>query len=341
MADLAPTLLAAPDSFKGTFSAFEVAHAIAVGAGECGWSVDPCPVADGGEGTMAVLVAARGGTILDVEVTGPLGSTVAARFALLGDGITAIVETAQASGLGLVPASERDPVRASTYGTGELIIAARSAGATTILVAVGGSATTDGGSGAIDAIRAGGGLDGVALRVLCDVSTPFERAAHVFAPQKGADSETVELLAARLHETAAALPRDPRGRPWTGCAGGLSGGLWSAFDAELVPGAAAVLEAVGFDDRLRRASIVVTGEGKIDMQSLDGKITGEVVRRCVQAGIPVHAVVGRNALGSDAYGLASVTEAGTLDRISLAVCELLADPHGTLSEETVRPRGGM
>jgi glycerate kinase len=323
--EAAPVLLAAPDSFKGTFSASEVASAIAAGAERRGWRADVCPVADGGEGTMDVLVAAQGGEVLEARVTGPLGEPVIAKFALLPDRVTAIVEMAQASGLGLVPADQRDAERASTFGTGELILAARDVGARLIVVTVGGSATTDGGLGAIDAIGRGGGLGGAALTVLCDVAAPYELAASVFGPQKGADPDAVERLTARLNDAAVHLPRDPRGEPWTGCAGGLSGGLWAAFGAQLVPGAAAVLDAVGFDARLANSDTVVTGEGRIDAQSLDGKITGEIVWRCVRASVPVHAIVGRNGLEPEppAVGLSSVTEAGTLQAIERTAAELV------------------
>jgi glycerate kinase len=274
---------------------------------------------------MDVLVAARGGEVLDAQVTGPLGAPVIARFALLPDRATAIVEMAQASGLGLVAADQRDAERASTFGTGELILAARDVGARSIVVTVGGSATTDGGLGAIDAIERGGGLGGASLTVLCDVTTPYELAASVFGPQKGADPDAVKRLTARLNDAAEQLPRDPRGELWTGCAGGLSGGLWAAFDAQLVPGAGAVLDAVGFDERLENADAVATGEGRIDAQSLDGKITGEIVQRCARAGVPVHAIVGRNGLVPElaGLGLGSVTEAGTLEAIERAAAELV------------------
>ena len=153
-----------------------------------------------------------------------------------------------------------------------------------MLVAAGGSATTDGGAGAIDAIEAAGGLGKAKLEVLCDVSVPFERAAEVFAPQKGADPEAVARLTERLTARAGALPRDPRGKPMTGAAGGLSGGLWAAFGARLVPGAAYVLGLLGFDRRLEDADAAVTGEGRLDPQSLEGKLVGEVARRCREAG---------------------------------------------------------
>jgi glycerate kinase len=208
----------------------------------------------------------------------------------------AILDTATASGLALVPEAERDAEAASSGGTGELIAQAVAAGAREVLVGTGGSATTDGGAGALAAIEAAGGLEGARLTVLCDVRTPWERAAEVFSPQKGAAPDAVARLAARLDRQAAALPRDPRGVPLTGCAGGLSGGLWAVHRARLVPGAAFVLDAVGFDARARAARAVVTGEGRLDAQTLEGKAAGEVAVRCRQHGVPCHAVVGASAL---------------------------------------------
>ncbi len=233
----------------------------------------------------------------------------------------AIIDTAAASGLGLVAPDDRDAVAASTAGTGELILAAVDAGARTVYVGVGGSATTDGGAGAIRAIKVGGGLAGAQLIVLCDVRTPFEDAARVFAPQKGADAEQVRRLTARLHGLARRLHRDPRGVPMTGAAGGLSGGLWAEFGAELAPGAAFVLEAAGFDARMRSARAVVTGEGKLDRQSLAGKAVSEVATRARQAGVPCHAIVGTRRLGT--FGprlldLDTVFEASTLAELEAA-----------------------
>ena len=318
---MAPLVLVAPDSFKGTFSAAQVAEALAAGVEEAGARADRCPVADGGEGTLDVLLAARGGEVRTAPAHDPLGRPLDARFALLDGGATAVVETAEASGLALVAPEESDAEAASTAGTGELIAAAAAAGAREILVAVGGSATTDGGRGAMAAIEAAGGLRGARLTVLCDVTTPFEDAARVFGPQKGADPAAVERLTARLHALAAELPRDPRGRPLSGAAGGLSGGLWAAFEAELVPGAPAVLDAVGFDARLAAADAVVAGEGRIDGQSLAGKIVGEIAARARAAGRPLHVVAGADALEPgqrEALGLASVTAAPTLDDVRAA-----------------------
>jgi len=264
-------------------------------------------------------VAALGGDLRSARVSDPLGREVQARFALSGR--AGFVETAAASGLGLVAASERDALAAGTGGTGELVLAAAQAGAKTIYLGVGGSATTDGGAGAIRAIRRGGGLRGARLVILCDVRTPFEAAARVFGPQKGADESDVRRLTSRLHALARRLPRDPRGLPMTGAAGGLAGGLWSAFGAELVSGASFVLDAAGFDARMRAARAVVTGEGKLDRQSLAGKAVSEVATRARQAGVPCHAIVGTRELGPfgcRVLDLETVLEASTLIEIEAA-----------------------
>ena len=323
-------VLVAPDSFKGTLTAGEVATAVANGLAAAGADAEPCPVADGGEGTMTVLADALAAEGRSATVSDPLGRPVTARWALVRPGATpgseliagttAIVETAQASGLGLVAPDERDAEAASTTGAGQLIAAAIDVGAARVLVTVGGSATTDGGAGAVQAITAAGGLRGARLVVLCDVTTPFERAAAVFGPQKGADPATVRRLERRLDTIAGSLPRDPRGVPMTGAAGGLSGGLWAAFGADLVPGAPAVLDAIGFGARLAAADAVVLGEGQLDEQSLDGKVPGEIARRAAAVGVPVHAIVGSDRLGPRAaeLGLASVAEAGTLERLAAA-----------------------
>ncbi|MCW2996476.1 MAG: glycerate kinase [Solirubrobacterales bacterium] len=323
--------LVAPDSFKGTFTAAQVAAAIGRGLEAAGEPPpDLCPVADGGEGTLAVLLTALGGETGGATVSGPLGRPVAAGYALVEDGGTAVVEVAAASGLGLVPEAERGPAgawAASTRGTGELIVAAARTGASVILVAAGGSATTDGGAGAIAAIHEAGGLGGAALVVLCDVRTPFEDAARIFGPQKGADGGTVKQLTARLHDQAAALGRDPRGIPMGGAAGGLAGGLWAAFGAHLEAGAPFVLDAVGYDARMRRAQAVILGEGRLDDQTLRGKIVGEAATRARQAGVPCHAIVGHDALepfGKRIIDVHTVLEAGTLEAIERQAQALVA-----------------
>ncbi|HEV7805544.1 MAG TPA: glycerate kinase [Solirubrobacteraceae bacterium] len=292
-------------------------------------SAERCPVADGGEGTMELLADALGGRLVAAVATDPLGRPIDCHVAICGE--TAIVETAQASGLALVADDERDPWAASTRGTGELILAAVGAGAREVLVAVGGSATSDGGRGAIDAIREGGGLGDARLAVLCDVELGFEDAARVFGPQKGADREMVARLERRLAALASWLPRDPRGVPATGAAGGLSGGLWAAFDAELRPGAAAVLDALRVDERLRASQLAVAGEGCIDEQSFGGKIVGELVRRARVARVPIHAVVGTSRLSEHdraRAGLERVWTASTLEEIEEAGRELGAAAAG-------------
>jgi glycerate kinase len=309
------TVLVAPDSFKGTFTARQVAEALARGLERAGLTADPCPVADGGEGTLDALAAALPVELREAPAHDPLGRPLRARYGFVAAEATAIVEVAAASGLGLVAPHERDAWAASTRGTGELIAAAVRDGARTVLVAAGGSATSDGGQGALEAIERAGGLGGVRVVVLCDVETPFERAAEVFGPQKGADAASVAALTARLRELAAALPRDPRGRPLTGCAGGLSGALWAAYDAELVSGAGWVLDALDVDRRLAAAVAAITGEGRLDAQTLAGKLVGEIGRRSRRAGVRLFAVVGRDALargGRAALGLEEVLEARTL-----------------------------
>ena len=310
--------LVAPDSFKGTFSAREVAAAIADGLRSADREARELPVADGGEGTMEVLVTALGGDVRTVTASDPLGRPIEAGFALLPDG-SAVVETAQASGLGLIDEGERDAWAATTRGTGELIVAAVEAGAERVIVTVGGSATTDGGAGALEALDEAGVT--VPMDVLCDVRIPFEDAPRIFAPQKGADAAMVKRLERRLEELAERLPRDPRGEPMTGAAGGLSGGLWAGRGARLVPGAPYVLDAIGFDDLMRASAFVVTGEGTLDEQTLQGKILGEVATRCRQGGVTCHAIVGRDRLdpfGERIIDLASVREATTLEELTEA-----------------------
>jgi glycerate kinase len=314
-------VLVAPDSFKGTFAAPEVARAIASGLRAAGREARELPVADGGEGTMKVLVSSLGGDVRRVTASDPLGRPVEAGVGYLPDG-SAVVEMAEASGLSLVEEPERDAWAASSRGTGELIAAAVEEGARRVLVTVGGSATTDGGEGALEALRESGlDLGGVEIEVVCDVRVPFEDAPRIFAPQKGADPATVARLEQRLAELAARLPRDPRGEPMTGAAGGLSGGLWAALGARLVPGAPYVLDAIGFDVLMRESAFVVTGEGSLDEQTLEGKIVGEVATRCRQGGVTCHAIVGRNRLdpfGERIIDLASVTEATTLAELEAA-----------------------
>ncbi len=325
-------VLVAPDSFKGTFRAAEVAGAIGRGLERAGlMPPELMPLADGGDGTLDALLVNLGGETASARVRDPLGRVIEAGYGLLEDGGTALIEMAAASGLSLVAEAERDAWAASTYGTGELIVDAVGRGARVILMAVGGSATTDGGAGALAAIDDGGGLRGARIVVLCDVTTPWERCAEVYGPQKGAGPEEVRRLAERLDALAATLPRDPRGLAMTGAAGGLSGGLWAAHGAVLEPGAPWILDELGFDARMRTARAVITGEGRLDQQTLQGKLVGEVGSRTRQAGVPLHAIVGSDGL--DAFGkrmidLQRVYEATTLEEIA-AVAERLGEALAT------------
>jgi glycerate kinase len=319
-------VLVAPDKFKGTFRATEVAAAIGRGLEAAGCPPpDLCPVADGGDGTLEVLLTALGGEALGAEVTDALGRPMRGGFALIEDGAVGVVEVAEASGLARIAPEDRDAEAASSHGTGQLIAAAVEAGAHVVLVAAGGSATTDGGAGAIAAIEEAGGLRGARLVVLTDVRTPFERAAEVFAPQKGADPDAVARLRERLDAFAQQLPRDPRGVVMSGAAGGLAGGLWAAFDAVLEPGAPFILGELGFDSRMRAARAVIVGEGRLDEQTLEGKIAGEIATRARQAGVPCFAIVGRNDLdpfGARILDLQRVLEAPTLEAAADAAASL-------------------
>ena len=322
-------VLVAPDSFKGSLTAEEAATAMAEGVRD-GWpgaAVTALPLADGGEGTAAALVRATGGRWQSTRVRDPLGRPVEARWGLLGDGATAVIEMAAASGLLLVEPHERRPLDASTYGTGELIRAALDRGCRRLLVAIGGSATTDGGTGMLAALGArfldaagrplppGGGplvdlaridlagldprLREAHIEVACDVDNPLvgpRGAARVYAPQKGAGPAQVERLEAglrRLADVAAAiLGRDLRDEPGAGAAGGLGFALVAFLGARLRPGAELVMDAAGFDRHLATADLVITGEGRTDRQTLAGKLVARVTRRCAREGRPVIVISG-------------------------------------------------
>jgi glycerate kinase len=284
------TVLVCPDKFRGTLTAAEAAAAMAAGVRAAGVAdVTELPLADGGDGTLDALVAARGGSRRKAVVTGPLGEPVEAEWALLPDGV-AVVEMARASGLALVP-GRNDPLRASTRGTGELIAAALRAGAREVIVGVGGSATTDGGLGALEAL--GWSMNGIRMTVACDVSTRFLDAARVFGPQKGATQAQVALLTRRLARLADEYESrtgvDVRGFEGAGAAGGLAGGL-AAIGADLEPGFDVVAEAAGLEDALD-VDLVITGEGKVDTTSFDGKTVGGVLAWAADVGVPHAAVI--------------------------------------------------
>jgi glycerate kinase len=283
-------VVAALDTFRGTASARDLAAAVGRVAWEHGWDCDEVPVSDGGEGFLDAL----GGANRTTTVTGPLGDTVEAGWRL--DGRRAVVEAAQASGLLLVGGAEgNDPVAASTYGTGEVIGAALDAGARRVLVGVGGSATTDGGLGALRALHPTPRLRGVELVVACDVRTRFVDAADTFAPQKGASAAQVELLRRRLERLAQVYAEehgvDVRELDGAGAAGGLAGGL-AAVGATLVEGFEVVAEEVDLWGRIEGADLVVTGEGFLDEQSFEGKVVGGVADLAAEAGVRVVAVAG-------------------------------------------------
>ncbi len=317
-------VLVAPDAFKGTLSATEVAAAVARGLRSVEVDAQECPVADGGEGTIDVLLGPMGGEERVAACTDPLGRPIEASWAWLAESRGALVEMARASGLALVAPEERDAEAASSAGTGELLLAARREGAREATVAIGGTATSDGGAGALAAIEAGGGLGEMRLVLACDVLVAFEQAAQVFGPQKGASPAAVRRLTAGLRALAAGFPRDPSGVPMTGAGGGLAGALWAVHGAELRSGARYVLDALGFDSRLARAGAVVIGEGRLDEQSLRGKVGGEIMRRARARGVPVHAIVGSVQPGAARRwaGLASVQVAGSPEALERAAARL-------------------
>jgi glycerate 2-kinase len=284
-----PHLVAAPDKFRGTASAGEVAAAVAGAARRAGWTADEIPMSDGGEGLLEALEAV-GGTPQCASVPGPLGTPTEAEWLLLpategneateGSGPTAVIEMSRASGRALLPHPEGDdPLRADTAGVGHLLLRAREAGATRIVIGCGGSATTDGGWGAVQAVGGPGALAGIDLQVACDVTTPFRDAAAIFGPQKGATAEQIELLTDRLGSLADRYRRDygvdVDTMPGAGAAGGLAGGL-VALGARIIPGFDLVASMTGLAERMAPADLVVTGEGHLDPPSFDGKVPGGV-----------------------------------------------------------------
>ncbi|MFS8652025.1 MAG: glycerate kinase [Caldibacillus sp.] len=322
-------IVVAPDSFKESLSAMEVAQAIEKGfrAVFPDAQIEKIPMADGGEGTVQSLVDATGGKIITKEVTGPLGEKVTAFFGVLGDGKTAVIEMAAASGLHLVPVEKRNPLLTTTRGTGELILAALDEGVDHLIIGIGGSATNDGGSGMAQALGArlldkdrneiapgGGSLDKLAnidiseldarlqnvkIEVACDVDNPLigqDGASHVFGPQKGATPEMVEQLDQNLAHYATILARD-LGKdvahiPGAGAAGGLGAGLLAFLDAELKSGIDIVIAATDLEEKIKDADLVITGEGKIDSQTIHGKTPIGVAKAAKKFNIPVIAICG-------------------------------------------------
>ncbi len=322
-------IVLAPDSFKESLTAVQACQAMRNGilAVEANAEIVFLPLADGGEGTVQTLVAATGGKIIRQRVIGPLGEPVDAEFGLLGDGKTAVIEMASASGLPLVPLEKRNPLHTTTFGTGQLIKSALDMGVDKIIIGIGGSATNDCGAGMAQALgvkflhnekeisepMTGGllarvtGIDissldsrisSTIIQAACDVDNPLlgERgASRVYAPQKGADAETVAVLEqnmAQVIDIIEAQTRPVRDVPGAGAAGGLGAGLMAFLNADLVSGIDAVLDACRFDERIQDADLILTGEGKIDRQSAMGKTISGVVKRAAQAGVPVVAIGG-------------------------------------------------
>lgn len=294
-----PRLLAALDKFRGTASAVEVAEAVALGAADAGWGCDRAPMSDGGEGLLEVF----GGPNRSTTVTGPLGHVVDAAWRL--EGTTAVIESAEACGILKAGGGKgNDPVNATTAGVGELLTAALDGGARCVIVGLGGSATTDGGLGALRAGPRPGRLMGVELLIACDVETAFVDAARVFGPQKGASPKQVELLERRLLALVDGYRNDYgvdlSEVSGAGAAGGLAGGLL-VLGGQIVRGVDAVADVVELDDRIEEADLVVTGEGFLDAASFAGKVVGGVVERAGWGSKPVCVLVG----DADAEGRAT------------------------------------
>lgn len=323
------SIVLAPDSFKGSLSAAQVAQAMARGVQRVlpKTNLTLLPLSDGGEGLVDSLAAASGGKILDYQVTGPLGEKVTAQMGLMGNGQTAVIEMAQASGLILVPEDKRNPLQTTTFGTGELIKKALDLGCNHLIIGIGGSATNDGGMGMAQALGFrfldeegeslgfGGGelarlaridasskdprLEGTTIEVACDVTNPLtgpSGAAHIYGPQKGATPEVVELLDAGLANLDRVLQRD-LGKsvgqvPGAGAAGGLGAGLMALLGGRLVSGIELVLDVLEFDAKAKGAQLIITGEGKFDAQSAFGKVPMGVAQRARSLGVPVVVVAG-------------------------------------------------
>lgn len=343
-------IVVASDSFKGCLSSMQVADAVerAVLQSYPACDVIKIDVADGGEGTMDALQHTLGGHKIWLEVSDPLGRPVRASYVILEDGTTAVVEMAAASGLPLLSPEERNPLETSTYGTGQLIADALNKGCRKFLIGIGGSATNDAGMGmlqalgyrftdaqgnvlcgcgeslekvaSIDASSASPALKESEFIVACDVDAPLygpKGAAYVFAPQKGADTETVERLDNGLKHFSEVVAKskdaieDYAQTPGAGAAGGLGFGLMAFLNARLVSGINMVLDAIGFDSIIKDADLIITGEGKIDSQTLTGKTPYGVLLRAKCQGIPVVAIGGSVQLEpeeTEAAGFASILQ---------------------------------
>lgn len=370
-------IVIAPDSFKESLSAAGVASALARGLRQAlpAAEIRECPLGDGGEGTLDAVLAATGGEVREARVTGPLGEPVTARWGWLAEQRTAFVEMASASGLELVPRARRDVRVATSHGTGELLRAALDAGAERLVLAIGGSATNDGGAGVLQALGvrlldgqgqalAPGGaalaslasldltdlhprLAAVEVVIAADVDNPLcgsQGASQIFGPQKGASPEQVrELDAALAHfatVTAATLGRDVSEQPGAGAAGGVGFAALAFLQATFRPGIEVVAELVGLEEALQDADLAVTGEGRLDGQTLRGKTPAGVLRLAQRHGVPVVAVAGSLGEGYDALYQQGLAAAFSLVPGPLSLEEALAQAEGLL-ERTARDIGRL
>ena len=369
-------IVIAPDSFKGSMSAAAAAEAIAAGLRRVRPDIDLTlvPMADGGEGTVESMVDATGGQLIHQTVTGPLGEPVMAFYGLLGDGQTAVIEMAAASGLPLVPVGRRDPRITTTYGTGELVRAALDKGARRFLIGIGGSATNDGGAGFAQALGAkligvdgqplpdgigGGDLPKVArldlsgldprlpeceFQVACDVDNPLcgsRGAAAVFGPQKGATPEMVAELDSALRRWAEVLltatGKEVLEMPGAGAAGGLGGGLTALLDAHLDRGVEIVIRATGLRERLQGAVLVFTGEGRMDFQIVHGKTPAGVAAAAREAGAgPVIALVGGVGQGYEQAYTVGIDAVVPIPRGPMSLDEAMAEGPTLLADAAER-----
>lgn len=346
-------IVVASDSFKGSLTSLQVADSAERGVHEVfpDCEVVKVNVADGGEGTMEALRQTLGGKVVHIDVSDPLGRPVSAPYVILDDGVTAVLEMSAASGLTLLKPDERNPMRTSTYGTGQLIADALSKGCRKFLVGIGGSATNDAGMGMMRALGCrfldaeGKELDGTGSSLInvedidvsclaeglnesefivaCDVDSPLygpKGAAFVFSPQKGADRDMVDALDKGLEHFASVvrhvMGRDVAEIPGAGAAGGLGGGFLAFTNARLERGVEMVLDAIGFDNMIRSADLVITGEGRVDFQTLTGKTPYGVLKRARKQNIPVIAIGGSVTLSDEEVlkagfaGAYAVTPAG-------------------------------
>ncbi|AAN24658.1 glycerate kinase [Bifidobacterium longum] len=363
--------LCAPDSFKESLTAMEAARAMAQGIENADHDAEVrcLPMADGGEGTARALVDATGGSMRAVPVHDPLGRPVEGHFGLLADGTTAVVETAEASGLALLEAKERNPLIASSYGTGELMLAAVRSGAKRIIVGLGGSATNDAGAGLLQALGvrlldkngndlAHGGaalanlttidistmdpaLKNVAITAACDVTNPLTGptgASAVFGPQKGASKDDVATLDAALAHFAQVIDSQlgvaVNDVPGAGAAGGIGAALKGFLNAEFRPGIAIVIEQSGLDAAAQWADVVFTGEGSIDFQTKFGKTPAGVAETAKRHGKPVIAVAGHIGTGIDELHEVGIDAVFGIAPGAASLSELLADAAANVTRTT-------